>query len=147
MATIDMKGIKFRYTVYGLLCLVTLYITLNKMNSRQSLWYDKSKECLYCKEFYKPGLNVTQIRKTIDRFIPDDAAFAGTQGILPHYAFRDKTYIFPYVHDAKYIALLKKGSTYPLTQKEYAEAISGYLNNPGWKVILDSDEMMILKRK
>jgi uncharacterized membrane protein len=146
LATAGIKKSVFKYILYGVLCVTTLVVTLKKMYFRQSVWYTRNKECLYCEDFYHTDMDVVSIRKQIDKWVPKDAALAGTQGIIPHYAFRDKIYIFPYIHDAEYITLLKKGNTYPLTEKKYRTTMEQFLRDPSWNVISEDDDLIILKR-
>lgn len=135
------------YILYISLCLSTLGITLNKMNSRRSLWYVPDKEALLHRGFYQTRLDVKEIRKRIRTIVPENAAMVTTQSIVPHFSHREKISIFPYVHDANYMVLLKDGNPYPLNHESFEKESNRYLNDKDWSIIFNEHPLIILKRK
>ena len=103
----------YKKLILLVICASTLATTLVKMNQRTAFWYDDQKEAIIHREFYTTTLPVKEIIRAIDQFVPVDAPMVASQSIVPHYAFRHKIYIFPYVHDARYMVLLKKGDHLP----------------------------------
>ena len=146
LSTLSIKKTHVKYALYVLLVISTTRITLIKMNHRVSLWYDPAKENLLSSSFYKQDIPVSSVRETISRIVPPDSPMVASQAIVPHYAQRHGISIFPYVHDARYMVILKGSNTYPMSPNSFEIEINKYLNDPGWKIIKNDEYLLILKR-
>jgi uncharacterized membrane protein len=148
LATSHLKSVKLKYGLYLILCIVSLRITLIKMEERTSKWYDASKENLTSRVFYTPPNDVRHIRELIRENIPPDANVAAMQDIVPHLAYRKNISIFPYVRQAEYIVFLLNGNKYPLKGEKFILEKDKYLNDSTtWKEIINEYPLLILKRR
>ncbi|HLO58372.1 MAG TPA: DUF2079 domain-containing protein [Bacteroidales bacterium] len=136
----------YKVILCSILCISTFSVTLNKLDQRTSLWYDISKENMLKSSFYKSDMDVRKIRRQIASFVPADSSFAASQSIVPHFSQRKKSYIFPFVHDARYIVILKDNRPYPLTPEQFESQMSKYRASPDWECVLDDHPLLILRR-
>ncbi|MBN2812679.1 MAG: DUF2079 domain-containing protein [Bacteroidales bacterium] len=145
-----MLGIKKRWirlVLFSLLCISTFGITLEKLDERRAIWYESSKENMLQRSFYRSDLDVQKIRRQINEIVPSDGAIAGSQAIIPHYAKRSEVHVFPFVHDATWLVLLKDHNPYPLTAEEFRARVAAYLQHAEWECVLDDYPLLILKKK
>jgi uncharacterized membrane protein len=147
MATDIIKKTWIKYAIYAVLCIVTFQVTHKKMEKRVSLWYDDRKENLFSPKFYHSPNNNPLIRQEIDRYVPLNANVCAMQDIVPHLAFRKNISMFPYVHQAEYLIFVMNGNTYPLNERNFADSSRFYVENPGWKTIVNDPPLIILQKK
>jgi uncharacterized membrane protein len=148
LATSHLKSVILKYGLYLILCIVSLRVTLIKMEERTSKWYDASKENLTSRVFYTSPKEVRHIRELIRENIPPDANVAAMQDIVPHLAYRKNISIFPYVRQAEYIVFLLNGNKYPLKGEKFILEKDKYLNDSTtWKEIINEYPLLILKRR
>jgi uncharacterized membrane protein len=146
MASSRLRNLRVKLVLYSLLCLMTLKVTVDKIDKRTSKWYDVRKEKIYARAFYTPDNDFRKIRNQINRFVPSDAAVSAMQDIVPHLAYRRNISIFPFVRNANYIVLLLNGNKYPLKGESFTEEKEKYLNDPDWEKLLDDYPLIVLKR-
>lgn len=147
LASDTVKHVKVKYFIYLTLCISTFLVTATKMHQRKSLWYDRNKEKIYSCDFYRSNQEVRKIRKTIREYLPKDSSFVASQSIVPHFSFRENARIFPYVHNARYMILLKESNTYPLTPQDFEREMRKYMNDPEWETLLDDHPLLILRKR
>lgn len=133
-------------TLAVILCVVTLSVTIVKMNSRVSKWYQEEKENIYQSSFYKSPHNIKSINKAL-KILPENATICASEALVPHLSFRDSIYMFPYMWNAEYLAILKNHRTYPMDQNSFDEKLNSILNSNEWWIIHRKDSLLILKRK
>ena len=130
--------------IFVIVCIITTFSTLN---SRVSKWYNPEFIRFYKKEHYIRDFNVKELHKIL-KLIPDNAIVSAQSMIVPHLAFRDYIYHYPYVQNAEYIVLLTADeSKYPLTKDEYNNKISEYKHSPDWDIFYENEYALIFKRK
>jgi len=146
LATISIRISWIKYGLYIFLCLSTLTVTVTKMERRVSFWYDPAKENLLSRSFYECDIPVKEIKKQIRKFVPEESPMVASQNLVPHFATRKKIHMFPYVHEAGYIVILKGSNTYPLDRKTFDAEIQKYRDDKGWKSVLEDNYLLILKK-
>lgn len=146
MIIIKFKNQKFALYTSVCLCIITFSITVIKMNSRTSKWYDASKEKIYDRSFYSTKYNLSEIKKVLNE-IPENARVCANQKIIPHLAFRDKIYYYPYINDAEYLVFLLKSSTYPLSNQDFDQKLKELYSSSEWVVIKQTEDILVFKKK
>jgi uncharacterized membrane protein len=137
---------KWQLILAGFIILLTYIASFSVMEHRKSLWYNPVNTIFYKKEHYRSGLNDRMIRKEIKK-LPADARLSVSGFLAPHLAAREKIYMFPVVKDSEFIVLITRNRIpYPLDEKEFSELLEKYRNSSDFKVILERDELVILKR-
>lgn len=124
----------------------TLYTTIIKLDKRDAIWYDSSKENILKTQFYKEDFNVAQFNEHLT-LIPPDANVCATHTVVPHLAYRENISFYPYIRDAEYLILMLKGNTYPLWPDKASEVAHEYKNNDEWELLVEEDYCMIFKKK
>lgn len=129
-----------------ILVVVTIITTLSVLDSRVSKWYNPVNSRFYKKEHYITDYNPHKVRAELKK-IPSNAVVSAQSMIIPHIAFRDTIYHFPYVGDAEYIVLFPAAKArYPLTEEEMNKKTSELLNDPNWSNISTLDGLLLFKR-
>src|SRR5207249_936801 len=93
--------------------LVTLLATAATFEHRVSQWYAKADAGIFTRaalQFYRAAhyrrpFDVDKAYRALE-LIPKGASVSATSQLVPHLAFRDYIYVFPYVGDASYLALV-----------------------------------------
>jgi uncharacterized membrane protein len=137
---------KIKIIIAILSCVVTLSVTVVKMNSRVSKWYFEEKENIYQSSFYKSPYNVKEIKKGL-KFLPENATICASERLVSHLSFRDSIFNFPFMDNAEYLAILLNSTPYPLDQGTFDAKLSSVLNSNKWMVMHRKDSLLILKRK
>ena len=126
--------------------LLSLNSTNSVMEKRISPWYKPEMENFLIAEHYKNHFNVKAAYKILEK-IPDDAAVSAQSMLVPHLAFREKIYQFPFVGDARYIVLIENDNPYPMHDDDYKATLDRYLKDPSWEILLRENSFLILKKK
>ncbi len=141
------KSNKIAYSVAIITTILTILYTYKTIESRESLWYDKTNTAFYDKQHYDTELNLKEIYNQLEK-IPDNAIVSTSSNLAPHLAFREKIYHFPIVKDADYLILFtSKRSTYPLSQEEFENKITSFLESNIFETQYYKNGLLILKRK
>lgn len=131
----------------GTTIFLTFFFNFKTIESRKSLWYDKSKTAFYAKEHYQTLLNIPEIHRLL-KTIPDDAILSVSSNIAPHLAFRDRIYMFPVVRDADMIVLLNSTREfYPLSQDAFQAEIRRISEGGHYQLLVHEFDLMIFRRK
>lgn len=128
-----------------LVCISTLFVTINKLDHRKSLYYIPIKERFYDLRLYRSDFDVKKVNAAL-KMIPSEAKVAASERVVSHLAYRSHIYCFPYVRDANYIVLLLNTSTYPLTKEQFEEEKRRYLSDDNWMVIYNEYPLLILNK-
>lgn len=143
----SIKLSKHAYIVAIIVTCTTILYTLKTIESRVSLWYNKTNSIFYSKEHYTTELNIAEINKAL-QLIPEEAAISVSSSLAPHLARHNKIYHFPVMNDASYVVLLTKHtSTYPLNEEEFATKKTELQKSESYTVIYDSDQLLIVRKK
>lgn len=141
------RSTKFKTLFIVLFTLVSLITSFSVLDRRTSKWYSGVTTQFYKKKHYKQSFNVKQVHSYLG-LIPDDAILVAQNNLVPHLAFREKIYTFPYVRDADYIVLIPSSkATYPLKEKQFIQKMNYYKTNPKFEVLIDVPEFLLIKRK
>lgn len=141
----DIHTGKVRFYAGAMLCLVTFSLTVIKMNTRESKWYNKGKEKIYDKNFYSSQHDIKSIQLVLNQ-IPKNAKVCASEKLVAHMAFRDHIYYFPHIRDAEYLILLFNSSTYPLNKTEFDTKISKLTNSSEWEIMNKTKDLLLMKR-
>ena len=118
---------------------------IDKIDSRKSVWYKSEKHRFYSPAHYTTSANVSFIHKVIDK-IPPDAAVSASETIVPHIAFRDRIYMFPFIKDADYVVLNTELSSFPLQEDLFQFCIEELKTDEEWELIIDEHDTYLFKR-
>jgi hypothetical protein len=141
------KSNKLTYCIaIGTAC-STIFFTYKTIESRRSLWYDKTNTAFYDPLHYRSPLNIIEINKALT-IIPSGAIVSVSPAIAPHLAFCNKMYHFPIIENADYIVLLKtNSSTYPLSTDDFLTKERALKSNATFETVYDKNDLLILKLK
>lgn len=128
---LSFKSVKVSYLTVGLLIFSSVYFN------------SKNLDDVFNGRYYEAGLNVKEVNKAI-KLIPDRVPISVSSELAPHLASRDELYHFPIIRSAKYIALLKNRSTYPLSREQFNESIKAFQNIPS-SIVFESEDILIVK--
>ncbi len=141
------KSNKIVYFIVILTTFLTIFYNYRTIESRKSLWYNKTNTAFYKNQHYSTPFNVKEIYNQIEK-IPDDAIISVSTNLAPHLSFRKKIYHFPIVKNADYILLLTSNTSfYPLNEEEYRNKITHYLNLNIYEKQYNKNSLLILKRR
>jgi len=113
---------------------------------RELKYYGPDKNKFYDARMYATSFDVSKVHNYLN-IIPEHASVSATGNITSHLAFREKIFYFPRVEDADYIVLLTNLVPYFLTEQKFNQHINKYLYNEDWKIIVNDDPLIILKKK
>lgn len=109
----DIKTARMQWIVLAIMVLGTLAISVRKMNHRFSDFHPE-RENLFSNEHYAAPFSVRTVHEKLKE-IPADAIVCAQSNLMPHVAFRDRIYHFPYLRDAQYLLILQpQFNGYPL---------------------------------
>jgi uncharacterized membrane protein len=137
-----------RYGLAGLVCTLTLIVTINKLNPdncRIPWTMHPDKEKIWDKSFFKSELNIKQVNKLLSQ-IPDDARVSASNHLLPHIAQRPFIYFFPTVNDAEFIVISLTDDNWLLPHEDNVKYRNQYLTDPTWRQIGKEYPIVLLKK-
>lgn len=132
-----------------LVCAVTFASTIWKLDNRWSKYYMAKPARFFTLSHYKQTMiDIPELYRAIN-IVPDDAKVSAVSFIVPHMAFRDYIYQYPYVFDAEYIVFaLDPQNPYPLsTLQQMEDTINAYRHKPNWEVVYDKNSTLIVHIK
>ncbi len=126
----DITKVHYRLILIVFVVLCTIGISVRKFNERYAS-YQPIKENILSAAHYMPDVDGVKVRTKLHE-IPANAAVCAQANLMPHLAFRDKLYHFPFLKDANYLIFLQPGlNTYPLNEQEankYLDSIRACAN-------------------
>jgi uncharacterized membrane protein len=125
----------------------SLYVNIQKMDRRVSLWYNSDQVRFYQAGHYRQSFDVAAMHRNLQTLIPANAAVSASSPLVPHLAMREKIYQYPYVNDAEYIALLPSCSGYPLRPEELAQHVLDLKSDTTKTLFFDDGELVVFKVK
>jgi uncharacterized membrane protein len=127
----DMTNMRHQFFLLMFVLLCTIGISVRKFNERYAS-YQPVKENILSTVHYRADFDVAKVSKKLKE-IPTNAAVCAQANLMPHIAFRDKLYHFPFVKDASYLVFLQPGlNTYPLNEQEANKYIDSIRACPNW---------------
>jgi uncharacterized membrane protein len=104
-----------------------------------------NKYNILSRDFYKPVVNVQEVNNVLS-LIPKNVPVSASCRLLPHLAYREKVYYFARLEDAQFVALFKKGDTYPLSEVDFETEMKKLYADPKWKVLADTKDIVLFGR-
>ena len=142
----DVKNIKKKTICAYIIVLVTIIVTISTLDNRVSKWYKPEQERFYQKSHYVRNFDVEKTYRLL-KTIPNNASVSAQSMLVPHLAFRDYIYHYPYIGDAEYVVLLTADNNkYPLTKKQYDKNIADMKASAQWKIFYKDKDLIIFKR-
>ncbi|WP_222165356.1 DUF2079 domain-containing protein [Edaphocola aurantiacus] len=134
-------------TILYLSLILTAGTTVRLLDSRISKWYFPELVRIYQPAHYRPYVNNQEVYQALS-LIPADVPASSSTSLAPHIANRLKLYHFPVVNDAAYMALLKhEHDAWPMKDASaYLELIETCKKDPGWIIVRETKDIVILKR-
>jgi len=149
MTLSKLKEIKQRHALAIFICVLTLGITVYKMNpkTRKMPWqYTTVKENILDPAFFHPDFNAKNIHHDLN-LIPDSSKVCASGSILPHLASRKYAYEFPDVEDAGYIAVFAFHDWYLTPEQDYTKEVYKYAFSPSWNLISNDYPFLLFKKQ
>lgn len=141
---------KIRLSIAALICISAAWVTIDQITTPNGFhkgWLGNTEKTNFLKkDFYKTGLDIKTLRKTM-ALIPDNASLSASNSIAPQVALREKIYLFPRVDDAEYIFVLKKGDNWPVTQEQFDAMLVQLKTSNTWDILADERQFLLLKKK
>lgn len=141
-----LKNHAFKLILTVTVCVSTIYITYNKMEERESLYYKKVNGCFYLKSHYKCDFNKKEVKRVF-KLIPPDANLSALNMFCPHLSFRKNIYQYPDIYDAEYVLLASTENAYPVKGAELEKQIQDYLSSPLWETLSANKGLYLFKKK
>jgi len=126
------------------LVLLSLSLTLYSMDSRYSVWWNKSQMSLLDSNHYKRDFDATKVQHILAK-IPSDIVISANSPIVPHLSIRKTIYQFPFIGNASLIILLNDENTYPLKREQFEIKIMDLEKDSSWIKIYDENRIIIFK--
>ncbi|MBI2864144.1 MAG: DUF2079 domain-containing protein [Chloroflexi bacterium] len=98
-------------------------------------------------ERYVIDEHTAQGLQIIDTMISPKASVSAQTDLVPHLSHRKEIYVFPYLHNAKYVLLDRYGRTWPLKKSQFDYAVEDLQSNPAYELILDQNGYLLFRRK
>ena len=124
---------------------ITLGATIYTMENRVSKWYDGINTRFYSKVHYQTDKNIKRIKAGL-KVTEDSRIVSASSRLAPHLK-SEKIYHFPVVNDAEYIAILIKGSTWPMNEVDFQQAIDTLKKSKSFKMLYIDKDLLIFKRE
>jgi len=128
--------------VASIICFMVTYVHLDK---RTSKWYNIDEQQFHKKKHYTREFNVEKVHEYL-KLVPNDVRVCAQGQLVPHLAFRDDIYTFPYVRDAEYVALLPKGGSYPVSTARILEYIENASKSDEFETIINNEDFALFRR-
>jgi uncharacterized membrane protein len=137
---------KYRVWVIFLVCSCALVQTVTLMQQRKA-WFEPKKENLFDPNHYKAEVNTSEIRKYLTQ-IDSKEKVCAQANFLPHLAFREESYHFPYFNKANLIVMSKNaGNYYPYSEEKAIQLLDSLKSSKAWEIVENPMDLLILRRK
>lgn len=141
------KSYNFKKWVLIGATIMCFVVSMSLIDSRNAKWYDSKTLRFWSTQHYKRNFNVAELHKNLE-LIPENAKVCAQNLLVPHLAFREDIYTFPYVRDAEYIALVPGAkSPYPYKMEKYNSEIEKLKNDSIFIIVKETKDFLLLKRK
>ena len=140
------KGKILKRIMAIILIISSAYCTIYFWDHRHPEWMDTTSENFLKEWHYKRDFDVKELHSAL-KLVPVNASVSAQSSIVPHLAFRDRIYLYPYMVDAEYIVLNERMHVYPMRKEDYMEKIENFKTSDDWEVIYDANYTYIFKRK
>jgi uncharacterized membrane protein len=135
------RGLIIAWIAVGL----TFAANARSLDTRISKWFDRTAIQFFKAKHYRRQFDAGKAHQAL-KLIPDDAPVSALSPLVPHLAFRDYVFEFPYLGNASYIALIENEPPYKLTGTEYNKLVAALKKSEEWQIIYYEDSILILKR-
>ena len=128
--------------------LLALLGTLKLMSTPHSPGVDKTQLRFFSSRHYRSPFDVAAVRRGL-AVIPPDVPVSAHSDLQAHLADRSISYLFPFVGEAEYLALLPDGNPYPLYAAGYARIIRRLRRDPAWEEVPQpgAPALLVLRRR
>ncbi len=123
------------------------FYTFTKLESRVSIWFDRTNLQFYRKEHYQAVEPVSALNQALANLpFTEKDAVAGQTLLVSRLCNRDSIYIYPNVNLANYIVLAPKLGKYPLNDSTFQVSLDTLMNSQHWTMIQKTDVVLVFKR-
>lgn len=143
----DFKEIQSIY-ISASIALITLISTISTIDSRESKWYNPVNSMFYASGHYTQNFDRSKVYERLGK-IPAKAIISAHSPIIPHIAFREAVYHFPYglEHSDHVIVFRENESYYPLSKEEFHNKLEELIVSGKWAIDYDENNLIILTRR
>lgn len=137
---------RLKQRLFFIAMLVCIGASLAVIMERTSKWYDSRHLKFWDKNHYTQNFDVKKVYSLLAD-IPPDAKVCAQNPLVPHLAFRERIYTYPYIRDAEYIALLPlHKTTYPQSKESYEQTIQSLRADTTYTLLHDTPDLILFKR-
>jgi uncharacterized membrane protein len=141
------KAVDERWRNYlGVAAVVMALVMTGRSFDRSYTYFDRDRHRMYQARHYQKDYNVQEVYEAL-KLIPDDAAVCAQSPFVPHLAFREGIWQFPFYQKADYIILSFVENPYPLNKQSFGVQAAMLMNSSEWEKTYEKNGMVILKRK
>ena len=117
------------------------------MENRTSEYSKIDNTRFYSPDHWKREFDVKSVHEIL-KTIPDSLRVSAQSQLVPHLAFRDYIYHYPYKGDANCIALLTANeSKFPFNEVTYNEELKRLTNSDEWVEFAKNSAILVLIKK
>jgi uncharacterized membrane protein len=138
-----------RMTLPVLVCVVTVYTTLYKLNPDHVKipWtMNPAKERIFKKAFFQTPYHIRETNRII-KMIPEKVMVSASDHFFPHLSQRDSICLFPKVENARYILFSVFDNNFQYTHQENEQMRNAFLNSKEWEVVAEEFPVFLLIKK
>lgn len=137
---------RLRYSLATMAVFLSASCTLYCMEYDLMAWTDKNNLRFYDPHRYKSEMDLASIHKVIGE-LPSDAKISAESRLIPHLAFRDHCYVFPWTYHANFIVLLPNdGKHYPMTEDRFREQLRRLNCSNSWEIYHQDKDLLIYRK-
>lgn len=131
-----------------IMVLVTFSYTINKMDDRKSIWYNKVNSRFFTPDHYKAPVAISELNKAMAELpLQSTDAVSAQSPLVSRLCNRNQIYLYPKVSEANYIILSPKLSCFPINDSILQANIDTLLKSNTWQLIQNKNELVVFKRK
>jgi len=131
----------------GVMIFICALSTIKFMENRTSEYSKIDNTRFYSPDHWKREFDVKSVHEIL-KTIPDSLRVSAQSQLVPHLAFRDYIYHYPYKGDANCIALLTANeSKFPFNEVTYNEELKRLTNSDEWVEFAKNSAILVLIKK
>lgn len=134
----------FKTTLLLVSVIAGITVTMYILNTTEN-YILKANAKFWKKSHYSAGWDRNVLIESLEK-IPDDAPLSCSNQLGARLYRRADLYLFPKIDNAEFIALMKKGNPYPLTNEQFEEKLTLLRQNASFFVLEENDEIVIFQK-
>ncbi|MFN4083933.1 MAG: DUF2079 domain-containing protein [Bacteroidia bacterium] len=138
---------KIKYILSIVFISSSITLTVNLFYNPYSKWHNRRQLNLFDKNHYKIEFDAHKVIKLIKN-VPKNLKVSSSTKLVPHLAFRDTIYQFPFYGNADLIILLKDfDDRFPVNEETFQQKIIDLQTDSNWVNCYNKNNLLVFKRK